>query len=103
MRNIFRIFFADLQSIRKNFIAIIIIGGLTFLPSLYAWLNISASWDPYGQTDQLPVGIVNEDKGVILRDEDIDVGKELIDTLKENESIDRHCVYGEKEHKQRET
>lgn len=102
MRNIFRIFFADLQSIRKNFIAIIIIGGLTFLPSLYAWLNISASWDPYGQTDQLPVGIVNEDKGVILRDEDIDVGKELIDTLKENDSLDWHFVNREKAHEQLE-
>src|SRR5699024_12254665 len=61
---------------------------LVFLPSLYAWLNIYASWDPYGNTDQLPVGVVNEDKGEVVRDEDIDVGEELVDTLKDDDSMD---------------
>jgi len=92
MRNSLRIFRDDLHSIRKNIIALVIIGGLTFLPSLYAWLNISASWDPYSQTDQLPVGLVNEDEGVILRDEEVDVGGELVDTLKGNDSLDWHFI-----------
>src|SRR5699024_4919648 len=71
------------------------IGGLVFLPSLYAWLNIYASWDPYGNTDQLPVGVVNEDKGEVVRDEDIDVGEELVDTLKDDDSMDWTFTYRE--------
>src|SRR5699024_9048768 len=57
-------------------------------PSLYAWLNIKASWDPYGQTEQIPVALVNEDKGTEVRDEEINVGKELVDELKEDDSLD---------------
>ncbi len=88
MKNVWRIFTHDLKNIRKNWVALIIVGGLIFLPSLYAWLNIYASWDPYGQTELIPVGIVNEDEGETVRGEDIDVGKELVDTLKDNESLD---------------
>lgn len=88
MRNSLKIFINDLKNIGTNWVALLIIGGLVFLPSLYAWLNIYASWDPYGNTDQLPVGVVNEDKGEVVRDEDIDVGEELVDTLKDDDSMD---------------
>lgn len=66
----------------------ILILGLAVLPSLYAWFNIKASWDPYSQTDQLPVAVVNEDQGAVVRDKDIDVGQELVDNLKDEESFD---------------
>lgn len=92
MKKSIRIFLDDLHSIRTNLITMVVIGGLIFLPSLYAWLNIWASWDPYSQTNQLPVGLVNEDEGVVLRDEPIDVGRELVDTLKENDSLDWHFI-----------
>ena len=36
--------------------------GLTVVPSLYAWFNIVASWDPYSNTDQLKVA-ESVDKG----------------------------------------
>lgn len=88
MKKIGRIFSNDLKNLRKNWVALVIIAGLIFLPSLYAWLNIYASWDPYSQTDRIPVGIVNEDKGETIRGEDIEVGNELIDTLKDNDSMD---------------
>ena len=67
--------------------AAILIGGLVFLPSLYAWLNIYASWDPYNRTNQLPVAIVNEDAGTKVRGKQLNVGNELIDTLKNNSSM----------------
>lgn len=90
MKNIFRIFSKDVKNTGTNWVALILIGGLIILPSLYAWFNIKASWDPYGQTDQIPIGVVNEDTGATVRDEDIDVGKELVDNLKENQSMDWH-------------
>src|SRR5699024_5638851 len=61
MKNSWKIFSNDIKHVGTNWVALVIIGGLIILPSLYAWLNIKASWDPYGQTEQIPVGIVNED------------------------------------------
>lgn len=92
MKNVWRIFGNDIKNVGTNWVAAVIIGGLIILPSLYAWFNIKASWDPYSQTDQIPVGVVNEDLGATVRDNDIDVGEELIKTLKENDSFDWHFV-----------
>lgn len=50
MKNSWNIFKTDIQNISRNWVAAILIGGLVFLPSLYAWLNIYASWDPYAKT-----------------------------------------------------
>lgn len=92
MKNSWNIFSKDIKNIGTNWVAAIIIGGLILLPSLYAWLNIKASWDPYGQTDQIPIGVVNEDAGETVLDEDINVGDTLVDTLKENDSMEWHFV-----------
>ena len=48
MRNIFKIFFADVKRISTNVVAVVVILGLCILPSLYAWFNILSNWDPYG-------------------------------------------------------
>ncbi len=90
MKNILRIFKKDWKGIGSNWVAAILLGGLIILPSLYAWFNIGASWDPYSQTDQLPVGIVNEDKGATIRDKEIDAGGELTKELKDNDSLEWH-------------
>lgn len=88
MKNTGRIYKTDMKNAATNWVATMLIVGLIFLPSLYAWLNIKATWDPYGQTDQIPVGIVNEDVGVKVRDKDVHVGDDLVKTLKENKSMD---------------
>jgi len=90
MKNIWKIYSTDIRKTATNWMALIIIGGLIILPSLYAWFNIKASWDPYGQLDQLPVGIVNEDQGAMVRDQKIHVGDDLEETLKDNDSLDWH-------------
>ncbi|MCT1578239.1 YhgE/Pip domain-containing protein [Oceanobacillus kimchii] len=87
MKNIWNIFSTDVRKTGTNWVALIILGGLLILPSLYAWLNIKAAWDPYSQVDEVPVGIVNEDVGAEVRGEDIHVGDELISTLKEDNSM----------------
>ena len=50
MRNIWTIFTRDIRKIRTNVIALIVVLGVTVVPCLYAWYNIAASWDPYGNT-----------------------------------------------------
>lgn len=87
MKNIWRIYFTDLKSIRTNWVSAVIIIGLIVLPSLYAWLNIAASWDPYGRTSQIPVGIVNEDTGASVQGHTFNAGNELVTELKNNHSM----------------
>src|SRR5690625_2790122 len=92
MKNIWNIYKLDLKNIVTNFVVAILIGGLVILPSLYAWLNIKASWDPYSQTDQIPIGIVNEDKGAVIRDQEFYVGDTLIETLQKNNDFNWQFV-----------
>ena len=87
MKNAWKIFTSDVKSVSKNWMAAILIGGLIFLPSLYAWLNIIASWDPYSHTNRLPIAIVNEDAGASVRGDQIDAGKQLVETLKSNRDM----------------
>lgn len=64
-----------------------IIVGLIILPSLYAWFNIKASWNPYANTRGIAVAVVNNDKGTTIRGKDINVGNEVIQSMKKNKDI----------------
>lgn len=87
MKNIFKIFKRDLKSIATNWVALIIIAGLMILPALYAWFNIKAGWDPYGNTKGIKVGIVNQDLGDSFGEKTINVGEELVHKLKDNDNL----------------
>ena len=63
MKNIWAIFKGDVNRIRKNVIAMIVIVGITVVPSLYAWFNIAASWNPYENTGGLKVAVATVDEG----------------------------------------
>lgn len=87
MKNIFKIYTNDLKTIIKNPATIIIMIGLSILPSLYAWINIAASWNPYANTGNLPVAVVNNDEGDSLNGKNINVGAEIIKQLEDNKNI----------------
>ncbi|CAK6471686.1 YhgE/Pip family protein [Peribacillus castrilensis] len=87
MRNIQEIFIDDLKSIYKNLFVCIVIVFLMFIPSIYAWFNIVASWDPYANTEGILVGVANNDKGAELNGEDVNIGKEVLEGLKENKDL----------------
>jgi putative membrane protein len=87
MKQIGSIYVRDIKNIVTNWVAAVIILGLVFLPSLYAWFNIEASWDPYGQTGGLAVAVVNNDKGATLRRTHLNIGDEIVSSLKNNHNI----------------
>lgn len=87
MKKVFSIFKIDIKNLIKSPIAIFIVTGLCILPSLYAWINIKACWDPYSNTGNLPIVVVNNDEGKDLNGEYINVGDEVVNNLKENKSI----------------
>ena len=90
MRNICRIFRDDLIHIRHNVIALIIILGLAIVPSMYAWFNIAASWDPYGNTGSLKVALANTDQGYQgdLLPLELNIGDKIENALRENNDMD---------------
>ena len=82
------------EIMKKNFkgafanpIVVIVLIGVIIIPSLYALLNIQACWDPYGNTGDVPFAIANLDEGASFNDKDINVGKELVKDLKENDKF----------------
>lgn len=87
MKNIFKIYRKDLKDIFKNPALLIVIIGLAILPSLYAWFNIKASWDPYGNTKNLSVAVINKDKGNELSGKNVNFGNGVIDKLKSNDKL----------------
>ncbi|GAA0077766.1 YhgE/Pip domain-containing protein [Clostridium sp. CTA-5] len=86
MKNIFEIYKKDMKNIFTNYAALIVVIALCMLPSLYAWFNIIASWDPYSPkaTSQIKIGVVNKDVGGTLNGEDINLGNKIIKELKNN-------------------
>lgn len=85
--NILKVFKRDIKAIIKNPIALLIIGGICFIPSLYAWINIAACWDPYENTSTVPIAVVNNDKGASFNGKEMNVGDDVIDELKNNHDI----------------
>ena len=87
MKNIISIFKRDIKVILKNPIPLIITLGVAILPSLYAWVNIAASWDPYSNTSTIPIAVVNNDKGSDFNGKNLNIGDEVIENLKNNDAI----------------
>ena len=63
MGKVFQIFWRDLKRILRNPVAVIVTLGVCVIPSLYAWFNIMANWDPYENTQDVRVAVVNLDEG----------------------------------------
>lgn len=84
---ILKIFKSDMKKIFSNLICVIIVIGMLVLPSLYAWFNIAAVWDPYANTGAMAVAVVNNDKGTSIENIKLDVGEEVYKKLKENTQI----------------
>ena len=87
MKKIFSIFIRDFKKIFTNKAAIVVVLGMCFIPSLYAWITLKANWNPYVNTANVPIGVVNEDEGTIVNGKILNVGSQVIDQLKDNHNI----------------
>ncbi|MED2915057.1 MULTISPECIES: YhgE/Pip domain-containing protein [Bacillus cereus group] len=76
--------FTEIIKSKKILIPII---AVLFVPILYAGMFLWAFWDPYKQLDDLPVAVVNLDKGAVFDGKPIEVGKGLVDNLKDNKNF----------------
>lgn len=87
MKNILFIVRRDIRNIKRNKAALVVIAALAFLPSLYAWMNILASWDPYSNTKGVSVAVASLDEGATIEDKDFNVGDEVIVSLTKNDDL----------------
>lgn len=76
-----------MKRIWTNWAAAVMIIGLMILPSLYAWFNIEASWDPYGNTKDVAIAVTNLDKGAVINGKKIKIGDEIVRSLKKNKKL----------------
>ncbi len=88
MKTIFGIFGNDIKSIVKHFFVLVIVIALGVLPALYAWVNIYACWDPYGNTENMKVAISSRDRGIYRSDgTHINKADEVIARVQDDTSI----------------
>lgn len=87
MKKILQVFKNDITKIAKTKIAVVILVGLLFIPGIYAWLNIDSNWNPYDNTGNLPIAIVNKDQGFTMLNEEINMGDLLVESLKTNTAM----------------
>ena len=58
------------------------------IPSLYAWFNIFANWDPYANTGGIPVAVVSQDQDYTLKDGSVvNMGESVLESLHSNTSV----------------
>ena len=92
MKNIIEIFRKDIKEVFRKTNTWIIIIGLIFLPSMYAWPNILSSWDPYGHTNNIKVAVTSEDEGATVDGKELNLGNSLVEGLKNNKNLDWQFV-----------
>lgn len=84
IKDISDIFKTDMKAIKNNPVVMVVLLVIILLPSLYALLNIQATWDPYARTSNIEVAVVNNDLGYTTNGTQYNVGNMLVDELKNN-------------------
>ena len=78
---------AEWKHLFNNKILLISMAVISFIPILYSGFFLGSIWDPYGQTKNLPVAFVNEDKGASLNGKSLNVGESVEEKLKDNHDL----------------
>lgn len=88
MKNVLRVLKRDFLRILKAPASIVVVLALIVLPSLYTWFNVVGFWNPYGNTGNLRVCVVNEDAGSSsdLTGE-INLGDMVVEQLHDNDQL----------------
>lgn len=78
---------AEWRHLFKNKILLVSLAVISFIPIMYSGFFLGSIWDPYGQTKNLPVAFVNEDKGAQLNGQALNVGRSVEQKLRDNHDL----------------
>ncbi|MDF0478682.1 YhgE/Pip domain-containing protein [Vagococcus sp. PNs007] len=95
--NVFKLYALDWKRIYKNKLTFMLILALMVIPSLYAWFNIAALWDPYSNTKDISIAVYSDDKTAEVMGKEINIGDKIIDGLKDNDKVGWRFVDSKKE------
>ena len=88
MKTTLSLFMRDVRRIIANPAAVLITVGVCIIPSLYAWINILANWNPYENTSTVPVAVAVEDEGADVAGMGrVDAGAMIRERLEENDQL----------------
>ena len=87
MKKVMEIFKRDISRLVKSPAAIIVAVGMCIIPALYAWFNIAANRDPYGNTANIKVAVANNDVGAENKKRTLDAGQQILDQMEENDDL----------------
>ena len=64
-----------------SFRSLLALVAVSLIPALYVVIYLSSLWDPVANSGALQVGLVNLDQGVVYREQDVNMGRELVAQL----------------------
>ena len=82
----------EFKFIGKNKLILLSVLVITLIPFLYCIFFLKSVWDPYGDTKNLPVAVVNLDQPVTYQGKKLDVGEQTLTKLKKNHQLGWHFV-----------
>ncbi|MCG1008499.1 YhgE/Pip family protein [Salinicoccus sp. ID82-1] len=80
--------FEDFRHLMKRPILIISLLAIATIPAIYTSIFLGSMWDPYSNTDELTIQVVNHDEGATVNGEDINLGADIEAALEENDDFD---------------
>ena len=86
------IFKNDIKVIKNNPVVLFVLMVIILIPSLYALMNIQATWDPYALTSNIKIAVANGDSPYSLNGTQYNVGDMLVGELKNNDKFNWQFV-----------
>lgn len=80
--------------------ALMAVLAVSIIPALYLVIYLSSVWDPAANSGALQVGLVNQDQGVVYREQTVNMGQELVAQLEQNPRFGYHRMDGAEQARQ---
>jgi putative membrane protein len=84
---IFKLFSVEFAKLAANKAILFSVIAALLVPVVYGGILLSATWGPYDNLSNLPVAVVNNDKGAVSGDQAINVGDDLVSNLKSGKDL----------------
>lgn len=84
---IFNLFSAEIAKLAANKAILFSVIAALLVPVVYGGILLSATWGPYDNLSNLPVAVVNNDRGAVSGEQAINVGEDLVSNMKEGKDL----------------
>jgi putative membrane protein len=85
---------SDIKRYARGTMPRIALVTIVVLPLLYGALYLWAFWNPFGQVSELPVAVVNDDRGAVVQGHQLHAGDQIVQGLETSKQLDLHQVSG---------